>query len=48
LFTKKEEEEMLDYVSNKFEITRKELDELLKLPNRSYSDYPTYDNHWFW
>jgi len=48
LFTEQEEKELLEYVSSKFEITLYELNELLNLPNKSYYDYNTYDNHWFW
>lgn len=45
LFTEKELREMKEYVADKFGISIEELEKLLKLPNKHYSDYPSYENH---
>ncbi|MBA2868491.1 N-acetyl sugar amidotransferase [Methanococcus maripaludis] len=48
LFTPKELEELINYSCDKFEISRKEFESLMKLPNKSYYDYPSYENSKFY
>lgn len=45
LFTSTELKEAIAYVCEKLEITVPEFEGLMKLPNRHYSDYPSYENH---
>jgi N-acetyl sugar amidotransferase len=43
LFTQKELEELIEYSSEKLGIAKKEFEQLMKLPNKSFEDYPSYD-----
>jgi hypothetical protein len=45
LFTDSELKEMIEYVCKKFGITKKEFDAFMRLPNKSYYDYPSYETH---
>ncbi|MCJ7570522.1 MAG: N-acetyl sugar amidotransferase [Candidatus Thermoplasmatota archaeon] len=45
LFTESELHEMIGLVCNKFGITKKEFDTFMRLPNKSYYDYPSYETH---
>ncbi|VVB60469.1 tRNA(Ile)-lysidine synthase [uncultured archaeon] len=47
LFTDNELKEMINYVCDKLDITTKEFDALMILPNKSYYDYPSYETHIF-
>jgi len=45
LFTENELDMMMMLVCMKLHITREQLDSLLRLPNKSYYDYPSYETH---
>lgn len=45
LFTESELKEMIELVCNKLDITREEFESFMKLPNKSYYDYPSYNTH---
>jgi N-acetyl sugar amidotransferase len=45
LFTDSELKEMIERVCKKFGITKAEFDALMRLPNKSYYDYPSYETH---
>lgn len=38
-----EVDQMLNFIAKKLDFTRKEFDDLLKAPNKSYHDYPSYN-----
>jgi hypothetical protein len=43
--SEKEAKQLIEYVCDKFEISEKEFKEMMKLPLKTYYDYPSYDNH---
>jgi len=45
LFTDSELKEMIESVCKKFGITKEEFESFMKLPNKSYYDYPSYETH---
>ena len=45
LFTDTELKEMIDLVCKKLGISKEEFEALMKLPNKSYYDYPSYETH---
>ena len=45
LFTDHELKEMINYVCDKLDITVKEFNDLMTLPNRSYYDYSSYETY---
>ena len=45
LFTDTELKEMIDLVCKKLGITKEEFDAFMRLPNKSYYDYPSYETH---
>jgi len=47
LFTDNELKEMINYVCDKLDITTKEFNALMILPNKNYYDYPSYETHIF-
>ncbi|MBN1294305.1 MAG: N-acetyl sugar amidotransferase [Candidatus Latescibacteria bacterium] len=47
LYAKSQLEEDILYLINKFSISRKEFDEIMRLPPKSYRDYPNYANSWY-
>jgi len=48
IYPPKELEEDIDYVSNKFGITRDEFNSIMSLPPKTYADYPNYQKTWYY
>ncbi|MCJ7633729.1 N-acetyl sugar amidotransferase [Candidatus Bathyarchaeota archaeon] len=48
IYPPKELEEDIDYVANKFGITRDEFNSIMNLPPKTYWDYPNYQKTWYY
>lgn len=48
LYNDKALKEDIEYLNSKFGITREQFNELMKLPNKQYWDYKSYENSWFY
>lgn len=47
LYNDKALKEDIDYLISKFGITREQFDELMRLPNKQYWDYKSYQSSWY-
>lgn len=48
LYPKQELKEHIDYVSNKFGLTKEEFESIMKSPPKTYGDYPNYKKTWYY